>query len=225
MDARQQQFIDRLLAYVAQPSISAYGVGIRETADFLFSYLQDLGMETQLLEGTGWPFVYGRHRQRPQAPTALLYGHYDVQPPDPLDAWISPPFEPEIRDDRIWGRGVGDNKGQHLAQLLAIESWLAVTGGLPCNVIVLLEGEEEIGSPHISDCVRAHRALLADADLVITADGPVHESGRALHQVRPARHCFVRTARDARAAGLSLRQLGRRPRPTRSGPWCICWPR
>ena len=181
VDAHQQQFIDRLLAYVAQPSISAHGVGIRETADFLFSFLQELGMETRLLgmegEHAGWPFVYGRHRQRPQAPTALLYGHYDVQPPDPLDAWMSPPFEPEIRDGRIWGRGVGDNKGQHLAQLLAIESWLAVTGGLPCNVIVLLEGEEEIGSPHISDCVRAHRALLADADLVITADGPVHESG------------------------------------------------
>ena len=137
VDAHQQQFIDRLLAYVAQPSISAHGVGIRETADFLFSYLQDLGMETRLLgmegEHAGWPFVYGRHRQRPQAPTALLYGHYDVQPPDPLDAWMSPPFEPEIRDGRIWGRGVGDNKGQHLAQLLAIESWLAVTGACPAT--------------------------------------------------------------------------------------------
>ncbi len=94
VDAHQQEFIDRLLAYVAQPSISAHGIGIRETADSLYSYLQDLGMETQLLEGTGWPFVYGRHKQLPQAPTALLYGHYDVQPPDPLDAWLSPPFEP-----------------------------------------------------------------------------------------------------------------------------------
>ena len=178
VDAHQQEFIDRLLAYVARPSISAHGVGIRETADFLLSYLQELGMEAHLLEGGGWPFVYGRHGGSAHAPTALLYGHYDVQPPDPLDAWNSPPFEPEIRDGRIWGRGVGDNKGQHLAQLLAIESWLAVTGSLPCNVIVLLEGEEEVGSPHISDCVRDHRALLAGADLVITADGPVHESGR-----------------------------------------------
>lgn len=178
VDAHRQAFIDRLLAYVARPSISAHGVGIRETAEFLLGYLQGLGMEARLLEGAGWPFVYGRYRESPHAPTALLYGHYDVQPPDPLDAWNSPPFEPEIRDGRIWGRGVGDNKGQHLAQLLAIESWLAVAGNLPCNVIILLEGEEEVGSPHISHCVRAHRALLAGADLVITADGPVHESGR-----------------------------------------------
>ncbi len=178
VEAHRQAFIDRLLAYVARPSISAHGVGIEETAGFLLGYLQELGMETQLLVSDGWPFVYGCGRQHPGAPTVLLYGHYDVQPPDPLEAWVSPPFEPEIRDGRIWGRGVGDNKGQHLAQLLAIESWLAVTGGLPCNVIVLLEGEEEIGSPHIGDCVRAHRDLLADADLVITADGPVHESGR-----------------------------------------------
>ena len=178
VDAHGQEFIDRLLAYVSQPSISAHGVGIRETADFLLGYLQGLGMETRLLASPGWPFVYGCHKQHLRAPTVLLYGHYDVQPPDPLEAWKSPPFEPEIRDGRIWGRGVGDNKGQHLAQLLALESWLAVTGGLPCNVIVLLEGEEEIGSPHISDCVRDHRDLLGDADLVITADGPVHESGR-----------------------------------------------
>ena len=88
------------------------------------------------------------------------------------------PFEPEIRDGRIYGRGVGDNKGQHFAQLLAIESILACHKRLPCNVIVLLEGEEEVGSPHIADFVRQHRDLLA-ADLVITADGPVHESGRA----------------------------------------------
>ncbi len=178
VEGQRQAFIERLLAYVARPSISAHGVGIEETAEFLLDYLQGLGMETQLLASRGWPFVYGCRRQQPGAPTVLLYGHYDVQPPDPLEAWESPPFEPEIRDGRIWGRGVGDNKGQHLAQLLAIESWLAVSGGLPCNVIVLLEGEEEIGSPHISDCVRVHRDLLADADLVITADGPVHESGR-----------------------------------------------
>ena len=178
VDQQQQSFIDRLLAYVSRPSISAHGIGIGETADFLLAYLQELGMEAQLLPSTGWPFVYGKRTDRPDAPTVLLYGHYDVQPPDPLDAWLSPPFEPEIRDGRIWGRGVGDNKGQHFAQLLAIESWLAVAGSLPCNVVVLLEGEEEVGSPHIAECVRTHRHLLADVDLVITADGPMHESGR-----------------------------------------------
>ncbi len=114
--------------------------------------------------------------KKPGAPTVLLYGHYDVQPPDPLDAWVSPPFEPTIRDGRIYARGIGDNKGQHFAQILAIESHLAVHGELPCNVIFLLEGEEEIGSPHIADFVREHRDRLK-ADLVVTADGPIHDSG------------------------------------------------
>lgn len=108
----------------------------------------------------------------------LLYGHYDVQPPDPLDAWISPPFEPTIRNGRLYARGVGDNKGQHFAQILAIESLLACRGALPCNVKILLEGEEEIGSPQMPAFVREHRDQLA-ADLVITADGPVDESGRS----------------------------------------------
>jgi acetylornithine deacetylase/succinyl-diaminopimelate desuccinylase-like protein len=178
IDRQQADSIARLLAYVAQPSISAQGIGIGETADFLLAYLHDLGMDARLLPTAGWPFVYGVRRDRPGAPTVLLYGHYDVQPADPLEAWHSPPFAPEVRDGRIWGRGVGDNKGQHFAQLLAIEAWLAVAGSLPCNVIVLLEGEEEIGSPHIADCVRTHRDLLAEADLVITADGPILEGGR-----------------------------------------------
>ena len=185
IDSQRDAFIERLLAYVSRPSISAHGIGIAETADFLLGFLNGLGMEAQLLPSDGWPFVYGKRMDQPGAPTVLLYGHYDVQPPDPLEAWVSPPFEPEIRNGRIYGRGVGDNKGQHLAQLLALESWLAGTDKLPCNVIVLLEGEEELGSPHIADCVRSHRELLADVDLVITADGPTHESGRPCIEFGP----------------------------------------
>lgn len=185
IDNYRDAFIERLLAYVSRPSISAHGIGIAETADFLLDFLTGLGMEAQLLPSDGWPFVYGKRTDQPGAPTVLLYGHYDVQPPDPLEAWVSPPFEPEIRNGRIYGRGVGDNKGQHLAQLLAIESWLAVSDRLPCNVIVLLEGEEELGSPHIADCVAAHRELLADVDLVITADGPVLENGQPCIEYGP----------------------------------------
>jgi len=185
IDQQRDAFVERLLAYVSRPSISAHGVGIAETADFLLEFLVGLGMDAQLLPSRGWPFVFGRRMDQPGAPTVLLYGHYDVQPPDPLEAWISPPFKPQIRNERIYGRGVDDNKGQHLAQLLAIESWLAVTDRLPCNVLVLLEGEEELGSPHIAECVRAHRALLADVDLVITADGPTHESGRPCIEFGP----------------------------------------
>lgn len=177
IDRNRQPFLDRLFDYLRMPSISAHGVGIAEVAAFLLERLRSLGMDTQLLPTAGWPLVYGRRMDAPGAPTVLLYGHYDVQPPDPLDGWLSPPFEPEIRNGRIYARGVGDNKGQHFAQLLAIESWLAVAGRLPCNVIVLLEGEEEVGSPHIAQFVTEHRDLLR-CDLVVTADGPVHESGQ-----------------------------------------------
>ncbi len=178
IDQHHQPFIDRLLAYVRQPSISAHGIGMAETADFLLERLQALGMEAQLMPTAGWPMVLGRRFDVPGKPTVLLYGHYDVQPADPLEEWLSPPFEPTIRDGRIYARGVGDNKGQHFAQLLALESLLASQAQLPCNVIVLLEGEEEIGSPHIANFIRQHRDLLR-CDLVVTADGPVHESGRS----------------------------------------------
>ena len=177
IDQHRDDFINRLMDYVRQPSISAHGIGIGEVADFLLERLRALGMEAQFMSTAGWPLVFGKRLDAPGKPTVLLYGHYDVQPPDPLDEWISPPFEPTIRDGRIYARGVGDNKGQHFAQLLAIESLLATQETLPCNVLVLLEGEEEIGSPHIADFIREHGDLL-QCDLVVTADGPVHESGR-----------------------------------------------
>ena len=128
IDMQRADSVQRLMDYVRMPSISAHGIGIGKVADFLLARLQVLGMDAQLMPTAGWPMVLGRRKDVPDGPTVLLYGHYDVQPPDPLEAWISPPFEPAIRDGRIYGRGVGDNKGQHVAQLLAIESWLAVAG-------------------------------------------------------------------------------------------------
>jgi len=174
----RQSFIDRLVDYLRHPSISAEGHGMREVAAILLDWLTAMGFEARLMPTPGWPLVLGRRFDKPGAPTVLLYGHYDVQPPDPLDEWLSPPFEPTIRAGRIYARGAGDNKGQHMAQLLALESLLAVHGELPCNVIVLLEGEEEVGSPHIEGFIRQNKALLP-ADLVITADGPVDASGRS----------------------------------------------
>ncbi len=109
--------------------------------------LTALGLETSAVPTAGHPMVVARWSGAPGKPTVLLYGHYDVQPPEPLESWITPPFEPAIRDGRIFARGVADNKGQHLAQILAIEAHLKVHGRLPCNVILLLEGEEEVGSP------------------------------------------------------------------------------
>lgn len=172
----EDTYVARVMDYVRHPSISAHNIGIREVATLLVDQLSGMGFDAKLVETKGHPFVLGHFDVDSAKPTVLLYGHYDVQPPDPLDAWTSPPFEPEIRDGRIWARGIGDNKGQHFAQLMAIEAHLAVTGTLPCNVIFLLEGEEEIGSPRIADFVRDHADQL-QADLVITSDGPLHESG------------------------------------------------
>ncbi|WP_170772249.1 M20/M25/M40 family metallo-hydrolase [Ruegeria lacuscaerulensis] len=176
IDTQADSFIARVMDYVRHPSISAHDIGIREVATMLVGFLSDLGFDAGLVETPGHPFVLGHATVDPEKPTVLLYGHYDVQPPDPLDQWVSPPFEPTLRDGRIWARGIGDNKGQHFAQLLAIETHLAVNGTLPCNVIFLLEGEEEIGSPQIAEFVQQNADRL-QADLVVTSDGPLHESG------------------------------------------------
>ena len=177
IDATRGSAVDRLIDYLRQPSISAYNVGIPETADRLVRMLTAMGLETTSEPTAGHPIVMARWSGAPGKPTVLLYGHYDVQPPEPLDAWTTPPFEPAIRGGRIFARGVADNKGQHLAQILAIEAHLKVHGSLPCNIILLLEGEEEVGSPHIAAFIRTRRDTLA-ADLAVTADGQMHPSGR-----------------------------------------------
>jgi len=178
IEQNRESFINRLIEYLRHPSISAYGEGMGEVADYLSGWLNQLGLNARQIPTPGWPMVMGQQIQSPGKLTVLLYGHYDVQPPDPLEAWVSPPFEPTIRNGRLYARGAGDNKGQHFAQLLAIESLLACLGKLPCNVIVLLEGEEEVGSPHINDFIREHTDELP-ADLVIISDGPVDVSGRS----------------------------------------------
>ena len=178
IDGNRDAYLERLIDYVRRPSISAHGEGIAEVAEHISSVMSAMGLETRVIPTAGWPMVFGQRCDTPDAPTVLIYGHYDVQPPDPLELWVSPPFEPTIRGGRLYARGVGDNKGQHFANILAIEALLAVRGGLPCNVKVLLEGEEEIGSPQMPAFVREHHDILG-ADLVITSDGPVDESGRS----------------------------------------------
>jgi acetylornithine deacetylase/succinyl-diaminopimelate desuccinylase-like protein len=179
VDEHADAMLDQLKTLVRQPSISAQDVGVKECADLLAGMMRDDGIETQILPTVGQPVIVGKGEAVPGAPTVLVYGHYDVQPVDPLDAWLSPPFEPTIRDGRLWGRGTGDNKGQLLAQLLAYRAWKAVAGRPPLNVTFIFEGEEESMSPHLAQFCREHRDLLG-ADVVYTSDGPVHESGRYL---------------------------------------------
>jgi acetylornithine deacetylase/succinyl-diaminopimelate desuccinylase-like protein len=171
---REQRDLDDLFRLIAQPSISAQNIGVRECADLFIDLLGDAGFSARLMPTPAHPVVYAEWLGAPGRPTMLIYGHYDVQPPEPLDEWLSPPFEPTVRDGKIFGRGAGDNKGQIFAQIAAARAWLESTGGLPVNVKFLIEGEEETGSPHLASFVAEHRDLLA-ADLVYTSDGPVHD--------------------------------------------------
>jgi len=176
VEASRAASVERLAAWVRVPSVSATGQGMPGAAGYARDLVAAAGLEATVEETGGWPLVLGHRPGPPGAPTVLVYGHYDVQPPDPLDAWASPPFEPRVRDGRLYGRGGADNKGQHLAQLLAMESLLAARGELPCTVKVLLDGEEEIGSPHLAGFAAANRERLA-ADLVVWSDGPVDPGG------------------------------------------------
>ncbi len=179
VDQQEHVLLSRLIDYLRHPSISAYGEGMDEVAAYVADVMRQMGLATRVIPTSGWPIVFGHYTAHPEAPTVLLYGHYDVQPPDPLEEWVTPPFEPTIRNGRLYARGVGDNKGQHFAQLLGLEALLACRGTLPCNVKVLIEGEEEIGSPHLPEFIRLHHDEL-QADLMIISDGPVHESGQSI---------------------------------------------
>ena len=139
-----QVFLDRLIAYLRQPSISAHGIGIAEVAGFLVELLSGLGFDTQAVPTAGWPMVLGRRTVSPEAPTVLLYGHYDVQPADPLELWDSPPFEPVIRDDRIYARGASDNKGNMLIPIIAAEALLQTDGTLPVNIKFLYQISDQL---------------------------------------------------------------------------------
>jgi len=169
----RSQHLDELFQLVRIPSVSTlpeHAGDVKNCANFLAGHLEALGMKQVKTMPTGrHPVVYGEWLEAPDAPTILIYGHYDVQPPDPLDQWDSPPFEPEIRDGQIYARGVVDDKGLLFAYIKAIESFFDTNGTLPVNVKFLLEGEEEIGSENLHAFVQEHAELL-NADAVILSD-------------------------------------------------------
>jgi len=201
---RDDDLAAELAAWVSQPSVSRTGDGMAAASAHGVDLLRRSGLDPEIVDTEGWPVLVGTAPG--PGPHVLVYGHYDVQPAGPLDEWVSPPFAPRVRDGRMYGRGTGDNKGQHLAQLLGLRALRELTGGLPCRVSVLLDGEEEIGSPHLADVVR--RRFGADPpDLVLWSDGPVHESGRA---------CVVLGVRGILTFELVARGAGR---PLHSGNW------
>ncbi len=146
-----------------------YAPEVRKNADWLVEKLSSLGLETTLHETPRHPIVIAKNAHSEGRPNVLLYGHYDVQPVDPLELWDTPPFEPTIVGDKIYARGATDNKGQHMAHLKAIEQLINEDGELPINLTVLLEGEEEIGSPNLVPFLEAHKESLP-CDVILVSD-------------------------------------------------------
>ncbi|UOZ04979.1 M20/M25/M40 family metallo-hydrolase [Amycolatopsis sp. WQ 127309] len=196
-----RDLVAELADWISRPSVSRTGEGMAEAATHGLGLLRASGLEAREAETGGWPALIGTADG--PGPHVLIYGHYDVQPPGPLELWTTPPFVPSIRDGRMYGRGTGDNKGQNLAQLLGLRALRDLTGGYPCRVTVLLDGEEEIGSPNLAAAVRQ----VGRPDLVIWSDGPVHDSGRA---------CVVLGMRGILMFELRARGANR---PLHSGHW------
>jgi acetylornithine deacetylase/succinyl-diaminopimelate desuccinylase-like protein len=169
IDQHLEEIITRLQTLCRQPSIAAQGAGMAETAELVQQMLAEAGAQVEVVPGAGYPFVLGRFAGA-GAKTLMFYNHYDVQPPEPLELWESPPFAAEIREGRIYARGVADNKGNLVARLAAVEAWRAVRGELPLNILFVVEGEEEIGSPNLGRFAEENRACLR-------ADGCIWESG------------------------------------------------
>ncbi|MBN1285948.1 MAG: dipeptidase [Anaerolineae bacterium] len=181
-EANYETYVDQLKELLRIPSVSTlpeHRGDIRRAAEWLRDHLESVGLKrAEILPSEGHPFVYAEWLEAgADAPTVLIYGHYDVQPVDPLDEWISPPFEPTERGGNLYARGASDDKGQTLINIKAVEALLATEGKLPVNVKFILEGEEEIGSPNAAPFVRAHRDRL-QADVVMISDSGLLAPGQ-----------------------------------------------
>ncbi|HEY0009846.1 MAG TPA: M20/M25/M40 family metallo-hydrolase, partial [Tepidisphaeraceae bacterium] len=176
IDQRQHQTLSLLHDFLSIPSVSTdpdRASDVRRCAHWVADQLKFAMLETSIMETGGHPCVVAKNKHLPGRPSVLIYGHYDVQPPEPLDLWKTPPFEPTVRKtdagtDAIFARGAVDDKGQVMAHIEALTAWQA-HGGPPVNVIVLIEGEEEIGSPHLPAFVRHYRHELK-ADVCVISD-------------------------------------------------------
>jgi acetylornithine deacetylase/succinyl-diaminopimelate desuccinylase-like protein len=172
IDDNKQRFLDELFELLRMPSVSTdakYKKDVLASAEFLKEKLIEAGADkVEVFPTAGYPIVYGEKMVDEKLPTVLVYGHYDVQPADPLHLWTTPPFEPEIRDGKIYARGACDDKGQMYMHFKAFEAMMA-TGNLDCNIKIMIEGEEEIGSNNLEPFVMANRKML-EADVILISD-------------------------------------------------------
>lgn len=180
INTNRDRYVDELKTYLAIPSISAlpeHAGDVRRCSEWTAEELRRIGLQNvRLIETPGYPVVYGDWLGAPGAPTILFYGHYDVQPVDPLELWESPPFEAAVREGEIYARGAVDDKGQIFMHFKAVEAVLKQVGRLPVNIKFVLEGEEEVGSAHLDEFVRDHKDQLA-ADVVVISDSPMFDRG------------------------------------------------
>jgi acetylornithine deacetylase/succinyl-diaminopimelate desuccinylase-like protein len=174
LTANEDRYLKELTDFLRIPSISSlkeHKADVAKAAEWVGARMQAAGIENvQVLPTGGHPVVYGDWLYAADKPTVLIYGHFDTQPVDPLELWTNPPFEPTIRDGRIYARGASDDKGNMLAPILAVEALLSSEGRLPVNLKCFFEGQEEIGSPQLGEFISANRQLLA-CDLIFSADG------------------------------------------------------
>ena len=180
IEANRDRYLSELTELIAIPSISTNPENkkdIQRCAEWMSKHLTSIGMEhAEIFPTAGHPVVYADWLHAPGAPTVLIYGHYDVQPVDPIDLWTSPPFKATIRNGNLYARGSADDKGQVFIHLKSIEAFLKNTGKLPINIKMLLEGEEEIGSEHLDPFIREHKKRLK-ADLVMVSDTSMFARG------------------------------------------------
>jgi acetylornithine deacetylase/succinyl-diaminopimelate desuccinylase-like protein len=180
INVNRDRYVEELKQYLAIPSISAlpqHAADVRRAAEWTADSLRAAGMQAiRLIETPGNPVVYGEWLGAPGKPTILFYGHYDVQPVDPVDLWTSPPFEATVRDGEIFARGSADDKGQVFMHIKAVEAHLKQGGSLPVNMKFFIEGEEEVGSVHLDAFVRDNKEMLA-ADVVVISDSPMFDRG------------------------------------------------
>ncbi|MCL6453764.1 MAG: dipeptidase [Alicyclobacillus sp.] len=176
LSEHETDYLEQFLEFLRIPSVStdpAQAGEVRRAGEWLAARLRQAGMDrVEILETGGHPVVYAERLRVPGKPTVLVYGHFDVQPADPLELWTSPPFEPAVRDGRVYARGASDMKGSDLLPIFACEALLSTGAELPVNVKFMYEGEEEIGSPSLPRFIAEHKDLLA-CDLVLCADGGV----------------------------------------------------
>ena len=180
ININRDRYVDELKQYLAIPSISAlpqHAGDVRRAGEWTADAIKAAGMQNvRLIDTPGHPVVYGEWLGAPGRPTILFYGHYDVQPVDPLDLWTTPPFEATVRDGELYARGAADDKGQVFMHIKAIEACITKMGGLPVNMKFFIEGEEEVGSVHLDEFVRTHKQDLA-ADVVVISDSPMFDRG------------------------------------------------